>query len=146
MPLLGDILKGNPPTPQGQPSPEMDMGGGQNIGKVLCAIASKLMEISLPIFGTNSEEGKRIERAIKAISIVHKEIKPEDIGAMMQMVQSALSSGQVPSGAVGQQLGMPPMPPPQQGAMGGVPQMPGGQPTPQPQAAQGVGLGAMLGV
>ncbi|MEM5861287.1 MAG: hypothetical protein QXJ20_02740 [Candidatus Aenigmatarchaeota archaeon] len=109
MPLtLEDILAGRVPERE-EASPGLipslaetgaEPEGMKRMGKLAIAGAVKLLEIAIPIFGSDSEEGKKISRAIKTLSPLTKGIKDIDLSAILTMVP-----GHTPP------PGMPPTPP-----------------------------------
>jgi len=151
MPLLEDVLKGGGAAPRMHLEPRWIWGERRILEKSSCC-GNKVARSSVSYFGSGSEEGKRIERALKSISPIHKDIKAEDIAATFQMIQSALGLGGNPLGGIGG--GVPPVPGvPGAGApMGGPPGQPGmsgmsgglGGEMASPAGAGGVDLESML--
>jgi len=69
----------------------MPVSGLERVASVICAMASKLLELLLPLYGSDSEEGKRLMRAIRTLSPLTKGIKAEDIAAVLKVIETIIS-------------------------------------------------------
>lgn len=128
------------PPPMGAPmsTPEPKMGN-KEAAKVNISMAMDLLEQSLPAFGSESEEGKAVLNAIRAMtSIIGQkqmktgELQPTEILQMLQSLPQA--GGATPeSKAMSQAPMVPGMAPPGGAAPAGMPPpggAPGGMPPP----------------
>lgn len=71
---------------------EMPASGIERIASVIAAMASKLLEILVPLFGSDSEQGKRILRSIRTLSPLTKGVKAEDIGAILKILENVVAT------------------------------------------------------
>ncbi len=79
----------------------MKATGGEGLKKMATvgvAIARKLMEIVLPVFGSHTEEGKEVLKAIGAIGKMTKGVEVGDMSSLLQSLNSMLPPGIKPSG------------------------------------------------
>jgi len=74
----------------------MPVSGLERIASVICAMASKLLELVLPLYGADSEEGKRLMRAIRTLSPLTKGVRAEDIAAVLKVVETVITGGTLP--------------------------------------------------
>lgn len=152
-----DIVGMNkPPTQMQTPGgvrPQPQQGGGMNqisqlmksqpgeglkkTGAIIAGICRKLLEVLLPLYGSESEEGAAVLKAIGALSKMTKGVETGDMNSILQSLMASLPPGmkggaggdmanmiaQIKSGASAQGGGAAPQPPPQPGAqppMGGM--------------------------
>lgn len=70
---------------------EMSMDGAKKFLGVGVAIASKVLELLLPIAGTNSEEGQRLQRALRTLTPLAKGVNLSDIKGLFTMLQNVIT-------------------------------------------------------
>ena len=104
---LGQILKGGqiPAELQSQegvipnvPTENTQTAGMERVGNIIVAGAVKLLEFVLPIWGMESEEGKKIRRAIANLSSLSKGIETSDILGFIKMLGDLMSTAKAPIG------------------------------------------------
>lgn len=126
----------------------MPASGLDRMAAVIAAFASKLLEILVPFYGADSEQGKRIMRARKTISPITQGVTIEDIGAVLKMLEGVFTGpGALPGGMGHMMEGMmrpttgpsplPPIPPEEERREGPASTPPGIRTRP--------GLGEILG-
>ena len=77
----------------GVPTTEEETPAGvKRIGNLIVAGAIKMLEIILPIYGVESEEGRRIKRAISNLSPLSKGITTEDLLSFLKMLGEMLTA------------------------------------------------------
>jgi hypothetical protein len=123
-------------SPMSTPEPKM---GNKEAAKVNISMAMDLLEQSLPAFGSESEEGKAVLNAIRAMTSIigKKQMKTGELqgSEILQLLQSLPQAGGATpeSKAMSQAPLIPGMTPPGGAAPGGMPPPGGGAPgTPTP--------------
>lgn len=101
--------------------------GMKKIATTMVALSRKLMELVLPVFGSHTEEGREILKAIGAVGKMTKGVELGDMSSLLQSLNASLPPGMKPSGQgdMAQMLAQL-----TKGGAGGAP-----QPQPQPGAA-----------
>ena len=85
----------------------MPASGLERIGGIIASMASKLLEILVPVYGSDSEQGKRLLRAIRTIQPLTKGIKTEDITAVLQVLENIVApKGTLPPEVLSQIQGL----------------------------------------
>lgn len=71
---------------------EMPMEGVKKFLGVGSAIAAKVLELMLPLAGTNSEEGQRLQRALRTLNPLTKGVSLADIKGLFTMLQNVVTN------------------------------------------------------
>ena len=109
---LADILKEDVPRDEEGMAKDlkeagMPASGLERIGGILASMASKLLEILVPLYGSDSEQGKRLLRAIRTLQPLTKGVRTEDIMAVLQVLENVVSpKGNLPPDVLAQVQGL----------------------------------------